>query len=173
MSTFDVEVEYRPGQQHGNADGLFRPPAVDCNAQGCICVQANHNMTMAERLAAADGEPDFDSCPGVPAPESRLIAMITRRGRVVGENNEPDLDDDAEVSAGPQTDLWERTNSDTKAQSWPNSSQGSRIDDLSETEPRNFANSETEPQASTHSETEPRIDELSETEPRTFSNSRT
>ena len=28
MSTFDVEVEYRPGKDHGNGDGLSRPPVV-------------------------------------------------------------------------------------------------------------------------------------------------
>jgi hypothetical protein len=26
MSTFDIEVKYHPGPQHGNADGLSRPP---------------------------------------------------------------------------------------------------------------------------------------------------
>jgi hypothetical protein len=162
MSTFDVEVEYRPGQQHGNADGLSRPPAVDCNARGCICVQAYHNVTVAERLAVADGEPDFDSCPGVPAPESRLIAMS---GRVLGENNEPDLDDDAEVSVGPQTDPWEQPNSETEPRFCPDSICEPRIDDLLRTEPQIDANLETEPRICNLSKTDPRIGVNSETEP--------
>jgi hypothetical protein len=36
ISTFDIEVEYRPGTHHWNADGLSRPPPVDCGKRGCI-----------------------------------------------------------------------------------------------------------------------------------------
>jgi hypothetical protein len=41
MSTFDIEVEYRPGAHHGNVDGLSRPPPVDCGKRGCIIMHAS------------------------------------------------------------------------------------------------------------------------------------
>jgi hypothetical protein len=45
ISTYDVEIEYRPGRLHGNADGLSRPPLIeDCHARGCICAQARENL---------------------------------------------------------------------------------------------------------------------------------
>jgi hypothetical protein len=101
MSTFDIEVEYRPGTHHGNADGLSRPPPTDCGKQGCICVQACTNMGGC--LEAADGEPDS---PGVPAPASKLIAVVTRSGRLIGDKTEPELDSGVEVTVGLDSDPW-------------------------------------------------------------------
>jgi hypothetical protein len=105
MSTFDIEVEYRPGQNHGNADALSRPP-VPCEARGCICQQAHGNMLHGQSTPPFDGEPDFESCPGVPTPRSRLIGLVTRSGRLIGEECEPELDDGDETTVGPGTDPW-------------------------------------------------------------------
>jgi hypothetical protein len=75
ISTYDVEIEYRPGRLYGNADGLSHPPIIeDCQARGCICAQAHEN------LAQDDGEPDFESHPGIEAVPTTLIAAITRSG---------------------------------------------------------------------------------------------
>jgi hypothetical protein len=57
-------------------------------------------------LEAADGEPDFESCPGVPAPACKLIAVVTRSGRLIGDEAEPELDFGVEVTVGPDTDPW-------------------------------------------------------------------
>jgi hypothetical protein len=74
-----VEIEYRPGQLHGNADGLSRPPLVEvCHARGCICAQARENL---EHVFQDDGEPDFESHPGIEAVPTMLIAAVTRSGR--------------------------------------------------------------------------------------------
>ncbi len=81
MSTFDVTVEYRAGKQHGNADGLSRPPhEEDCVARGCVCRMAAANVESAEDLED-DGEPDFESHPAIAPVESRLIAAVTRSGK--------------------------------------------------------------------------------------------
>jgi hypothetical protein len=106
MSTFDIEVEYRPGPQHGNADGLSRPPVEPCDSRGCICVQAHDNISAHRCMAATDGEPDYESCPGVPTPKSKLIALITRSGRLIGDENEPELDSGVELSVEPDSDPW-------------------------------------------------------------------
>ena len=65
MSTYDVDVEYRPGPQHGNADGLSRPPlhAGGCEVIACVCERAVDNMTVESDLWD-DGEPDYESHPG-------------------------------------------------------------------------------------------------------------
>jgi hypothetical protein len=105
MSTFDIEVEYRPGQNHGNADALSRPP-VPCETRGCICQQAHGNMLRGQSTPPFDGEPDFESCPGVPTPRSRLIGLVTRSGRLIGKECEPELDDGDETTVGPGTDPW-------------------------------------------------------------------
>jgi hypothetical protein len=42
--TYDVEIEYRPGRLHGNADGLSCPTLIEnCHARSCICAQAREN----------------------------------------------------------------------------------------------------------------------------------
>jgi hypothetical protein len=106
MSTFVIQVEYYPGPQHGNADGLSRRLVEPCDSRGCICVQAHDNISANRCMAAADGEPDYESCPGVPTPKSKLIALITRSGRLIGDENEPELDSGVKLSVGPDSDPW-------------------------------------------------------------------
>jgi hypothetical protein len=106
MSTFDIEVEYRPGPQDGNADGLSRPPTEPCDSWGCICVQAYDNISAHRCTTATDGEPDYESCPGVPTPKSKLISLITLSGRLIGEENELELDSGVELSIGPDSAPW-------------------------------------------------------------------
>jgi hypothetical protein len=66
MSTFDIEVEYKPGQNHGNTDALFRPTDA-CETRGCICLQAHDNMSWPVHPALHWGtrlrEPSRDSYP--------------------------------------------------------------------------------------------------------------
>jgi hypothetical protein len=76
ISTYDVEIEYRPGRLHGNADGLFCSPIIeDCQARGCICTQARENAFQDDR------EPDFESHPGIEVVPTTLIAAVTSSGR--------------------------------------------------------------------------------------------
>jgi hypothetical protein len=89
MSTFDIEVEYCPGSQHENANGLSRPPIEPCDSRGCICVQMHDIISAHHCMTAADSEPDYESCPGVPTPKSRLIALITCSRQLIGDENEP------------------------------------------------------------------------------------
>jgi hypothetical protein len=73
----EIEVEYRPGQSHGNADALSRTPA-QCDTRGCICLQAHDDMWQGQTMTPYDGEPDYENCPGIPTPKSKLIALVTR-----------------------------------------------------------------------------------------------
>ena len=34
LGNYDLQIEYRPGKQHGNADGLSRQPCSDCRHSG-------------------------------------------------------------------------------------------------------------------------------------------
>eukprot|EP00920_Eleutheroschizon_duboscqi_P026777 GHVT01065669.1.p1 GENE.GHVT01065669.1~~GHVT01065669.1.p1 ORF type:complete len:280 (+),score=6.74 GHVT01065669.1:98-841(+) len=75
--TFDVEIEYRPGRLHGNADRLSRPPRDEpCGARACVCTTAAENIATAER--SSDGEPDLEVHPEIPVPETTMIAAVTR-----------------------------------------------------------------------------------------------
>jgi hypothetical protein len=53
-----------------------------------------------------------ESCPGVPTPKSKLIALITRSGRLIGDENEPELDSGVELSVGPDSDPWGKPEDD-------------------------------------------------------------
>jgi hypothetical protein len=100
ISTYDVEIEYRPGRLHGNADGLSRPPIIEvCNARGCICAQARENLALA---FYDDGEPDFESHPGIEAVPTTLIAAITRSGRnTIPEPPAGDSEEEMEILEPP------------------------------------------------------------------------
>jgi hypothetical protein len=57
MSTYNLIMEYRPEKQHGNADGLSRPPEIDiCGRRGCICATALANIR-CWASESSDGEP--------------------------------------------------------------------------------------------------------------------
>ena len=83
MSTFDVEIVYRPGKEHGNADGMSRPPIPEenCGARGCVCEKAGGSMKACMDLQEDDGEPDYEECPGTEAAPTTIIAMILRSGK--------------------------------------------------------------------------------------------
>jgi hypothetical protein len=71
MLTYNLIVEYRPGKQHGNADGLSRPPEIDiCGRRGCVCTIAN--MWRCWALESSDGEQDFESHPSIPPVEIKI-----------------------------------------------------------------------------------------------------
>jgi hypothetical protein len=57
-------------------------------------------------LEAADGKPDFESCPGVPAPASKLIAVVTHSGRLIGDEAELELDSEVEIMVRTDSDPW-------------------------------------------------------------------
>ena len=35
LSTFEFDIEHRPGNKHGNADGLSRKPTISCKRPDC------------------------------------------------------------------------------------------------------------------------------------------
>lgn len=78
MTSYDVEVIYRPGVDHGNADGLSRPTfhSEICKSKGCICEKCGKSI--AKALDAYHGEPEFDACDAVPAFTLGNVQSVTR-----------------------------------------------------------------------------------------------
>jgi hypothetical protein len=95
-STYNLIVEYRPGKQHGNADGLSRPQDIDiCGRRGCVCAIALANVRRCWAMESSDGEPDFENHPSIPMVETTMIGLVTRSGRNTREEDEEgDLESD-------------------------------------------------------------------------------
>jgi hypothetical protein len=105
ISTYDVEIEHKPGQLHGNADGLSRLHLIkNCHARGYLCAQARENL---ERAFQDDEEPDYESHPGIEAVPTTLIAAVTCSGRntvyeAPAEADQEEMDcDDVEITEKP------------------------------------------------------------------------
>eukprot|EP00918_Siedleckia_nematoides_P033913 GHVU01073747.1.p1 GENE.GHVU01073747.1~~GHVU01073747.1.p1 ORF type:complete len:212 (+),score=34.34 GHVU01073747.1:1-636(+) len=107
MSTFDVEIEYRPGKLHGNADGLSRPPVSDhdCGARACVCTCASE--TIRKALEPFDGEPEMEVHPGIPPAVTAMIAVVTRSGRGTGSGSKPPerKEEEGTVTMGNEREL--------------------------------------------------------------------
>jgi hypothetical protein len=103
MSTYNLIVEYRPGKQHGNADGLSRAPEIDiCGRRGCICAIALANIRKCWGLESSDGELDFERHPSIPPVETTMNGLVLRSGR----NTRPgDMEDDLESDEFDRNDV--------------------------------------------------------------------
>jgi hypothetical protein len=81
-------------------------------------------MLRGQSIPPYDGEPDFESCLGIPTSRSRLIALVTHSGKLIGEECEPELDTEVEMSVGPDTDPWRLLQSQAQVTGLPGAENG-------------------------------------------------
>ena len=77
MTAFNFEIEYRPGQKHGNADGMSRCPGpVDCNCPEPLDVDDLKCGPCKKCLRRADTMKTYLPYPGDQDPTPTRVARV-------------------------------------------------------------------------------------------------